>query len=417
MKLHELSAREIARRVRDRELTALDVVEDHLAQIGQDPLHAWAAIDPDFARRQARSLAPGGLLQGVPIGVKDIFDTADLPTEYGSPIYKGHRPAWDAAVVAAARAAGAIVLGKTVTTEFATMVPARTVHPRDSRRTPGGSSSGSAAAVAARMVPLAYGTQTVGSTIRPAAYCGVVGYKPSYGMLSRTGMKMAAESLDTVGLIARSVDDVALFAAACAMRSMEARPLEKPRLGVCLSPNWSHMSRAGAQHFERVVDQLEKQGAQMFDAELPDSFAKLDEAAARILTYEMARGLAHEAAHHRSRIHPMLRARIEDEAATQPNEYLRALEYAGECRRRLADHARDLDAILTPSATGEAPLGLESTGNTAMNRLWTLLHGPCITVPAGSGPAGMPLGVQLVRAERGDAHLLAVALWVERALQ
>jgi Asp-tRNA(Asn)/Glu-tRNA(Gln) amidotransferase A subunit family amidase len=395
-------------------LSALDMVEECLARIGDDPLHAWAAVDPQFARRQAQSLRPGGLLEGMSIGVKDIFDTADLPTEYGSPIYKGHRPAWDAAVVAAARAAGGIVLGKTVTTEFATMVPARTVHPRDPRRTPGGSSSGSAAAVAAGMVPLAYGTQTVGSTIRPAAYCGVVGYKPSYGMLSRSGMKMGAESLDTVGLIARDVEDVALFAAACAMRTFDLPRVENPRLGICRSPNWSHMSPEGVQHFERVVDQLAKRGAKIIEADLPPFFGKLDESAARILTYEMARGLAHEMAHHRDRIHPLLRARIEDRAATQTEEYLRALEYAAECRRRLAEHAKDLDALITPSATGEAPLGLESTGNTAMNRLWTLLHGPCITVPAGDGPAGMPLGVQLVRPYGGDAQLLAVALWVER---
>jgi Asp-tRNA(Asn)/Glu-tRNA(Gln) amidotransferase A subunit family amidase len=405
--------------VRERELTALDVIEDCLAQIGGDPLHAWAAIDAECARRQAGATAMTGLLPGVPVGVKDIFDTAELPTEYGSPIYKDHRPAWDAACVANARRAGAIVLGKTVTTEFATMVPANTVHPRDARRTPGGSSSGSAAAVAARMVPLAYGTQTVGSTIRPAAYCGVVGYKPSYGMVSRTGMKMGAESLDTVGLIARNVEDVALFAAACSVRPELAyvTEIDNPRLGVCCSPNWSHMSREGAQHFERVIDRLDKQGATMIDAELPEWFTKLDAAAARILTFEMARAFAHEAAHHRDRIHPMLRARIEDRASTQSQEYVRAVEYAAECRRRLAEHSRNLDAIVTPSATGEAPLGLDSTGDTAMNRLWTLLHGPCITVPAGDGPAGMPLGVQLVRPWGGDAHLLAVALWAERNLQ
>src|SRR5688500_7767684 len=233
---------------------ALEAVETALAaiQARDGELHAWAAVDPEFARRQARALDAGpvrGPLHGIPVGVKDIFDTADLPTEYGSPIYKGHRPAADAACVAAARAAGAIVLGKTVTTEFATMVPAKTVHPRDARHTPGGSSSGSAAAVAAGMVRMAYGTQTVGSTIRPAAYCGVVGYKPSYGMISRVGMKMGAESLDTVGIIARTVEDAILLASASAMRSELAHvsAIEKPRLGVCCSPNWRHMSREGAQ--------------------------------------------------------------------------------------------------------------------------------------------------------------------------
>jgi Asp-tRNA(Asn)/Glu-tRNA(Gln) amidotransferase A subunit family amidase len=384
-------------------------------------LHAWEAIDPEFARRQARALDAGpnrGLLHGIPIGVKDIFDTADLPTAYGSPIYAGHRPAWDAACVAAARAAGAIVIGKTVTTEFATMVPARTVHPRDPRRTPGGSSSGSAAAVAAGMVRMAYGTQTVGSTIRPAAYCGVVGYKPSYGMISRSGMKMGAESLDTVGIIARTVEDVILLASASAMRPELAYVgvIERPRLAVCCSPNWSQMSREGAQAFERTLQQLEKQGARLSDLELPEVFEKLDAAASDILGYEMARGLAHEAAHHRSRIHPMLLERVDSGAKLPLAKYENALGVAAECRRRLAEQMKKVDAIVTPSATGEAPLGLESTGNTAMNRLWTLLHGPCITVPAGEGPNGMPLGVQLVALPRADAHLLAVAKWVAASL-
>jgi Asp-tRNA(Asn)/Glu-tRNA(Gln) amidotransferase A subunit family amidase len=271
------------------------------------------------------------------------------------------------------------------------------------------------------MVPLAYGTQTVGSIIRPAAYCGVVGYKPSYGLLSRSGMKMGAESLDTPGAIARSVEDVTLLVAASAMRPELAyiSVIEKPRLGVCCSPNWRHMSREGAKAFEQVVDRLDREGATMIDAELPESFEKLDDAAQRILTYEMARGLAHEVAHHRSRISPLLLARIDDRAATMYKEYALALQYVADCRRQLAEHADAIDAILTPSATGEAPLGLDSTGNTAMNRLWTLLHGPCVTVPAGDGPAGLPLGVQLVRpygGDRADAHLLAVARWVESVL-
>jgi Asp-tRNA(Asn)/Glu-tRNA(Gln) amidotransferase A subunit family amidase len=426
MKPHELGARELARRIARGELTALEVVEDFIARVAarDGELHAWTRIDADFALRQARELDSGvyrGLLHGVPVGVKDIFDTADLPTEYGSPIYKGHRPAWDAACVAAARAAGALILGKTVTTEFATMVPAATVHPRNPLHTPGGSSSGSAAAVAAKMVPLAYGTQTVGSIIRPAAYCGVVGYKPSYGMLSRSGMKMGAESLDTPGVIARSVEDATLLAAGSAMQPELAHlgTIEQPRLGVCRSPNWRHMTREGAAAFEALVGRLGKEGAKIVDAELPELFAELDETAQRILTYEMARGLAHEVAHHRWQVHPMLLARIDDRAATEHKHYTIALKYAAECRRQFTQHADGIDAIVTPSATSEAPLGLESTGNTAMNRLWTLLHGPCVTVPAGDGPGGLPLGVQLVRpygGDRADAQLLAVARWVEAAL-
>jgi Asp-tRNA(Asn)/Glu-tRNA(Gln) amidotransferase A subunit family amidase len=296
------------------------------------------------------------------------------------------------------------------------MVPARTVHPRDPRRTPGGSSSGSAAAVAAGMVRFAFGSQTVGSTIRPAAYCGVVGYKPSFGTLSRSGMKMGAESLDTVGIIARSVEDAALLAGASAMRQELAKveALQKPRLGLCRSPNWHHMSREGAEAFEKAVDRLGAQGAQVVQKEVP--FDELDNAAATILVYEMARGLAHEVAHHRSRISPMLLERIDAGAAMSYSEYAKALAYAADCRRRLLGLFADIDAILTPSATGEAPLGLESTGNTAMNRLWTLLYGPCVTVPAGEGPAGMPLGVQLVGVPGADARTLAAAKWVEESL-
>ena len=382
-------------------------------------LHAWQAVDPGFARRQARALDAGtarGVLHGMTLGVKDIFDTADLPTEYGSPIYAGHRPAWDAACVAAARAAGAIVLGKTVTTEFATMVPARTVNPRDPRRTPGGSSSGSAAALAAGMVRFAFGSQTVGSTIRPAAYCGVVGYKPTFGTLSRSGMKMGAESLDTVGVIARSVEDAASLAAGSGMRP-DLLQIEqiRPRFAVCRSPNWRHMSREGADAFLSAVDRIAGQGARVVEKEIP--FGELDRAGQTILFYEMARGLAYEVANHRAQVNPMLVARIDEGAAIPYSDYAKAVAYAADCRRRLADLMSDVDAIVTPSATGEAPLGLESTGNTAMNRLWTLLYGPCVTVPAGVGPAGMPLGIQIVGLAGADARTLAAARWVEKVLR
>jgi len=401
--------------------TALETVEAALAaiQARDGELHAWKAVDAGFARRQARALdagPPRGALHGIPVGVKDIFDTADLPTEYGSPIYQGHRPAADAACIAAARAAGAVILGKTVTTEFATMVPAATVHPKNPKHTPGGSSSGSAAAVAAGMVRFAFGTQTVGSIIRPAAYCGVVGYKPSFGTLSRSGMKMGCDTLDTAGVIARSVDDAALLVAGSAMRSdlLEISAAEKPELAVCRSPNWHHMSPEGAAAFEAAAKRLAAKGARLVDLEL--DFPQLDAAASTILVYEMARALAYEITNHRARVSPMLLERV-DSGATMPYaQYAKAMAYAAECRRRLRDLAGEADAILTPSATGEAPLGLGSTGNTAMNRLWTLLHGPCVTVPAGDGPAGLPMGIQIVGLSGEDARTLAVAKWVEGAL-
>ena len=401
--------------------TAAETVETALAAIkARDAeLHAWKAVDADFARRQARALdagPPRGPLHGIPVGVKDIFDTADLPTEYGSTIYKGHRPAADAACVAAARAAGAVILGKTVTTEFATMVPAATVHPRNPKYTPGGSSSGSAAAVAAGMVRFAFGTQTVGSIIRPAAYCGVVGYKPSFGTLSRSGMKMGCDTLDTAGVIARSVEDAALLAGASGMRPDLIRidEFSKPELGVCRSPNWQQMSPQGAAAFETAAKRLAAKGARLVDLEL--DFPELDAAASTILVYEMARALAYEITNHRERVSPMLLERVDSGAAMPYGQYAKAMAYAADCRRRLRDLVGDADAILTPSATGEAPLGLGSTGNTAMNRLWTLLHGPCVTVPAGDGPAGMPMGIQIVGLPGADARALAVARWVEGAL-
>jgi len=266
------------------------------------------------------------------------------------------------------------------------------------------------------MTRFAFGSQTVGSTIRPAAYCGVVGYKPTFGTLSRSGMKMGAESLDTVGVIARTVDDAALLAAGSGMRKdlVGGEIPAKPRLAVCRSPNWHQMSREGADAFLATVDRLGAQGGRIVEREVP--FDALDKAATTILFYEMARGLAYEMAHHRARVSPMLVQRVEEGSSIPFAEYAKALAYAADCRKQLADLMRDVDAILTPSTTGEAPFGLESTGNTAMNRLWTLLYGPCVTVPAGVGPAGMPLGVQLVGLPRTDARTLAAARWVESVL-
>jgi Asp-tRNA(Asn)/Glu-tRNA(Gln) amidotransferase A subunit family amidase len=243
-----------------------------------------------------------------------------------------------------------------------------------------------------------------------------VGYKPSFGTLSRSGMKMGCDTLDTAGVIARSVEDAALLAGASGMRPDLIRidEFSKPELGVCRSPNWQQMSPQGAAAFEAAAKRLAAKGARLVDLEL--DFPELDAAASTILVYEMARALAYEITNHRERVSPMLLERVDSGAAMPYGQYAKAMAYAADCRHRLRDLVGDADAILTPSATGEAPLGLGSTGNTAMNRLWTLLHGPCVTVPAGDGPAGMPMGIQIVGLPGADARALAVARWVEGAL-
>ncbi len=297
-----LPARELAVALGEHQLRATDVTEACLARIAarDERIHAWACVDADYARRQAAALDAGpiqGPLHGVPIGVKDIFDTADLPTEYGSAIYSGHRPVADAACVALARAAGAIVLGKTVTTEFATYSPAATVNPCNPEHTPGGSSSGSAASVADGMVPLAFGTQTAGSIIRPASYCGIIGYKPTYGTIGRAGVKLLAESLDTIGVLARNVADAALLVGALTRR---ADLLELPHpsnaltIGLCRTHEWDHVEPRARTALEEAGRLLAASGADVRSLDLPEAFAGLDQAHGAIFGYETLRSLAHE---------------------------------------------------------------------------------------------------------------------------
>jgi len=279
--LNRLSATAAARKLATREISAVALLEDCLARIAaREPVvHAWTFLDPEAARRRARELdaqGPAGLLHGIPIAVKDLFDTCAMPSSYGSPIYADHRPAADASSVALARAAGAIVVGKTVTTEFATFHPGPTCNPHNPLHTPGGSSSGSAAAVADWMVPLAFGTQTAGSIVRPAAYCGVVGYKPTFGTVNRVGVKMISDTLDTVGALARTVPDVALFVAALADRPelTIGRPLGRPpRVGVCRTHQWDRAHPETVTAFEDAARCLGKAGASLRDVVLPPQFA------------------------------------------------------------------------------------------------------------------------------------------------
>ena len=421
--LNKLSATEAARRIAAGSLTSEALVAACLERIAarEPEVQAWAWLDPDLALRQARALdcvPPRGPVHGIPFGIKDIIDTADMPTEYGSPIYQGHRPRADAASVALLRRAGGIVLGKTVTTEFAHNHPGKTRNPHRLVHTPGGSSSGSAAAVADFMVPLALGTQTGGSVIRPGAFCGVVACKPSFNSINRAGIKFAAESLDTIGVYGRNAEDAALALHALSGRALPdfGRVPGKPRVGLCRTPRWMEADATTRSAVESAADRLSRAGARVAEFEMPEGCARLFDDHAKIMNYESARALAWEFEHHPGRISNDLRPRIEAGLRESREGYDGVVRLARDCRRRFAERMQDHDFLLTPSAPGEAPATLASTGSSLFNRVWTLLGVPCVTLPFGTGPNGLPLAIQLIGPHDGDTGLLARAHWAASAL-
>lgn len=383
-------------------------------------VHAWAFVDAERALAEARERdreAPRSPLHGVPVGVKDVIDTADMPTEYNSPIYRGHQPKWDAACVALLRRAGCVILGKTATTEFANNHPAATRNPHNLEHTPGGSSSGSAAAVADRMVPLALGTQTGGSVIRPGAYCGVAACKPSFGSINRAGLKFVSESLDTIGVFARSVEELPPLMHVLTGRTPSATPSSKPRIGLCRTPRWREANAETQANMERAAQALAKAGARVGDFELPKGSEALFDRHAAVMGYESARALAWEYTTHPEQISASLRPRLEAGWKVLRHDYDEVRGIARDCRRRLADQLREVDFLLTPSAPGAAPASLASTGNPVFNRAWTLFGVPCVTLPFGVAAGGLPLAVQLVGAFDEDMALLEWAKWTERQLR
>ena len=378
-------------------------------------LQALTAFDPAALKSvQARE----GRLHGLPIGIKDVFDTADFATEYNSPIWQGHRPVADAACIAWARAAGAVVFGKTVTTEFATRAPGPTTNPHDPMRTPGGSSSGSAAGVAAGYFPFAFGTQTAGSIIRPAAYCGIVGYKPTFGTINRFGMKLMSESLDTVGVLARSVADCALLTEAVTgltFGDVDA-PARKPRIGICRSPQWEQRQPETDALFDSVIAALGHAGASLRDVDLPAAFEPLEKAHTVVMNVESARALGWEMTMHRHRLSPGLRERMEWGLMQPASALVEARQTMRDLQSAFDEMMNEYDVLLTPSAAGIAPHGLAWTGDPTFNLIWTALHVPCVTIPAGTGPAGMPLGIQVVAARNDDRKCLQAAAWIAARL-
>jgi Asp-tRNA(Asn)/Glu-tRNA(Gln) amidotransferase A subunit family amidase len=432
--LYRLSASEAAEAIGKGLITSLELVESCLGRI-QDreaEVQAWAFLDPEHARAQARAAdelrlsgAPTGLLHGVPIGLKDIIDTGDMPTENGSPLHAGRTPSRDAAVVARLRTAGAVMMGKTVTTEFATRQPGKTRNPHHPGHTPGGSSSGSAAAVAADMVPLALGSQTGGSTIRPASYCGVYGLKPTHGLIPRHGMFQLSRTLDHVGLFARTVEDLALLLEVCAGHddrdpdtSLRARvpyralaaeePPLPPMLAFVKTRHWTQVDADAREAFDELVQHLgdRVEAIDLVDDEVADWHRTIMDA-------EIAVSLAREWDRGRDRLSAGLRARIEHGHQVSAPDYLKAVARVPGLTAALRElFEQRYDAILTPAAAGTAPAGLGSTGEPTFNIMWTLCGMPALSVPLMTGASGLPLGVQLVGPRHGDARLLRTGRWL-----
>ncbi len=413
--LYQEDATTLARRLAQREITAEAVLRSCLARIAErEPLvQAWEFLDEEAALAQARALDRGpqrGLLHGVPIGVKDLFDTFDMPTTYGSPIYAGHRPRADAACVAICRGQGGVMVGKTVTTEFATFKPGKTRNPHRGTQTPGGSSSGSAAAVADFMVPLAFGSQTAASVIRPAAYCGVVGYKPSYGVISRAGVKALSDPLDTIGFFARSVDDVALFAAATqGERSAPDLTLSgTPRIAMCQTHEWPYADNDTRAAFAYAQTALAQGGIPLRDLQLPLLFSQLLQVQKEVMAFDLARSLADERLRHPGQLSEGLSQLLAQGLLVSNDRHRANLELVASARAKIPSLLGDADAMLAPSAIGEAP-GAEQTGDPVFGRVWTLLGLPCVHLPFFRGHSGMPVGLQLIGRHGEDHALLRIA--------
>jgi Asp-tRNA(Asn)/Glu-tRNA(Gln) amidotransferase A subunit family amidase len=414
---NELSAVEIVHGVTSGKFTAEAVVRDCLARIAEreDTVKAWAFVDPQIALRQARERdreARKGPLHGVPIGVKDIFATFDMPTDMGSPIYRNNPNSQDASSVAMLRAAGAVILGKTVTCEFAGLTPNLTRNPLNPAHTPGGSSSGSAAAVADRMVTVGLGTQTGGSVLRPASFCGAVGYKPTYNLICRGGIQFAAESRDTIGLITRELDDSDLVVSVLTGRDPVRRFDATPKIGLCRTQFWDATSPETKHAVEDAAKRLAAVGAKMREVSLPASFDALSEARSIVNPVERSRALAHEWNKNRALISPGLTRQIEEGMKIPYARYLQSLQRIAACRAQLAELFGDADVLLAPCVVGEAPKGLETTGDPKFQEFWTALHVPAVSLPTHKGPKGLPVGIQLVGRLYDDERLIAVARWV-----
>lgn len=419
--LHKLSATEARALLQKREISSEDLVRSCLEHIErrEPDVAAWEYLDPGLAIGQARARdqaaqagGAGGLLDGIPVGIKDICDTADMPTAYGSRARLGHRPAIDAVCVAHTRAAGGVIMGKTVTTEFAGRYPGKTSNPHDPRRTPGGSSSGSAAAVADHMVPLAIGTQTGGSVLRPASFCGVFGYKPTFGHLSFEGIHHGAESFDTLGCMARSLDDIRLYRDVLMgfpARGRAPKAMPALRIGLCRTAKWDEAEASTRTLVEGAAAKLGGSGITVDEFVLPAEFSEIYDLTAKLFAVEYARAVTPERLESPDNLSSAVMTMFKNAAAVTPEAYMQGLARIDDLRVAINPLIEPYDVILTPSAGGEAPMGHESTGPVTFTIVWQALNLPSITLPALKGPNGLPVGLQLVGKRHRDLEMLDAA--------
>ncbi len=418
--LNELFVIEIADEIAAGKTTCEAVVRDCVARIAERDavVKAFVNFDADLALAQARALDRGerrGLLHGIPIGLKDTIDTFDMPTEMGSPIYRGNRPRADATCVALLRRAGAVILGKTATCEFAGSAPPETTNPHNPAHTPGGSSSGSAAAVADYMVPAALGTQTGGSVLRPSSFCGIFGYKPTYNTFNKAGVWPAADSIDTIGWLARSIDDIELLTSV--LRMQAPQPPRKwnsaPRIGIWRTDLWDTAQDETKAAIAEAAAELGKAGAMVRDVDMPAAFTGLHVIArSTIGFYERAACMAFAWDHERERLSPQMRRYIENGHEISGDEYVAGMRRLDECRALLPAVFANFDVLLAPCVPGEAPKGLGATGDPSMQAIWTALHTPSMTLPTHRGPNDLPVGIQLVAQRYDDDRLFACARWI-----
>ncbi len=423
MDLTTLTATEAAALIAKKELSAVELTRACLDRIAtRNPeVRAFRHLDPEYSLAEAAKAdqeAPRSTLHGVPFGVKDVIDTQDFPTECGTPIHVGRRPDADAACVALMRNAGAVLLGKVVSTEYALFHPNETRHPMNLAHTPGGSSSGTGAAVCDRMVPIAFGNQTAGSLIRPAAFCGVYGLKPSYGTTDGTGILPLQLYFDTLGYMARSVADIQTFYGIVSEQNQtSAWPAGRvPKIGLCETFQWEFAEPEARAVLTATAAQFVAAGADVEDFALPDAYADLVAVHRRVLYKGIARSLDADYQAAKDQMSDGVLALLEEGRATTDQEYDDAFAYADQCRRGANDHFGDFDAIICPSAPGEAPVGT-ATGDPIFQVTWTLLGVPCLNLPVGRGPHGLPVGIQLIGRRDDDATVLALGEHLMRDFQ